>query len=264
VKFFYMAGYADIYEAGHTSGLTDRLRQSLARVALDRGAEILWPEDLPYPPDQREPVDLHKIPPTVHPAFLTQQTRPVITKYNDLPEAYFLYHGPCNPGAIQTLLRTWSWVAVPIGKDCPLVLVGLDQLRRQRVYSQLSDYALEETLQVLPALSPQELAGLYQGCRGLFHHAPESLWEGPVRQALASGRPVVAAKTDLAEALVGPAAYLIDERDTRAMGAALITIVVEESITESLSQAAQARSIRWNQALFREKLALIYQTVGGN
>jgi glycosyltransferase involved in cell wall biosynthesis len=258
------AGYAGRFEPGQSWRITDRIRQSLARGALDRVAAVLWPADLPYPPNRRAPNYLQKIPPTIHPAFLTNQNRPVNDELKDLPEAYFLYHGPCNRRAIQTLLRSWSWVARPIGETCPLVLVGLDEIERQQVYNQLLEYGLEGTVPMLPALSPQELAGLYQGCSGLFHPAQVSLWEGPVRQALASGRPVVAAKTDLAEALVGPAAYLIDEQDTRAMGAALITIMVEESIAASLSRAARARSVKWDSTLFREQLRLTYQGRVGN
>jgi glycosyltransferase involved in cell wall biosynthesis len=253
-----IADYEDRVEPDTSWGFTDRIRHSLTRAALDKVAAILWPADLPYSPHQRTRNNVRIISPTIHPVFLTPQTRPGNHVLKDLPEAYFLYHGPCNRHAIQTLLRSWSWVAGPIGENCPLVLVGLDETERQKVYHQLHEYDLGETVLILSSLSPQELAGLYQGCSGLFHPTQVSLWEGPVRQALASGRPIVAAKTELAEALVGPAAYLIDERDARAMGAALITIIVEESIATSLSGAAQERSTQWDPTLFREQLSFIY------
>jgi hypothetical protein len=261
---FAMADNIDRFESGQSWGLTDRIRQSLARGAMDRVAAILWPADLPYPAHQQTPNYLKIIPPTVHPAFLMPHTESVNNRLNDLPQAYFLYHGPCNPHAIRTLLRAWAWASGPIGEVCPLVIIGLDETGRQQVNNQLPEYDLEETVRMLPALSPIELAGLYQRSTGLFHPAQVCLWEGPVRQALASGRPVVAANTNLAEDLVGPAAYLIDEQNTRAMGAALITIIVEESVGESLSQAARKRALNWDPALFQKELKLTYRDLGGN
>jgi glycosyltransferase involved in cell wall biosynthesis len=260
----YKSGYANILSSGGSRAFADRLRWSLAAGALDRVNAILWPEDLPYPPDQRTPNNLQKMPPTVHPAFLTQQTRPAISALGDLPETYFLYHGPSNPRAFQTLFQAWSWVDRSLGEACRLVLVGVEETERQMIVNNLPEYNLEKTVQALPILPPQELAGVYQGSSGLFHPALVPLWEGPLRQALASGRPIVATKTHLAEALVGPAAYLIDEQDTRAMGAALITVIVEESIAARLSQAAQQRSLQWNPALFQEKLGALYKTLGEN
>jgi glycosyltransferase involved in cell wall biosynthesis len=264
VETFGLADRADRFEPGQSMGFIDRIRQSLARGAMDRIAVILWPADIPYPPHQQTPNYLKIIPPAVHPAFLMHQTGSVNNKLNDLPEAYFLYHGPCNHHVIQTLLRAWAWASGPIGEVCSLVIIGMDETGQQQVNNLLPEYDLEETVRMLPALSPQELARLYQGSSGLFHPAQICLWEGPVRQALASGRPVVAAKTNLAEALVGPAAYLIDEQNTRAMGAALITIVVEENVAESLSQAARERTLNWDPALFQEQLMLIYRTLGNN
>jgi hypothetical protein len=257
-------GHTSTAYAGQPSGFVHRLRQSLAIGALDQAAAILWPEDLPCPTNQRKPYRALIMPPTVHPAFLTQQFRPVNGELNDLPATYFLYHGPHSPRAIRNLLLTWSWASGPIGELSPLVIVGLQEIDRQQISYRLSEYDLEKTVHLLPALPPQELAWLYQGCNGLIHPAPVSVWEGPVRQALASCRPVVALKTGLAEALVGPAAYLVDERDTRAMGAALITISTEESIAISLSQAARERSLRWDSTHFQEKLTTTYQNLAGN
>jgi glycosyltransferase involved in cell wall biosynthesis len=255
---------ADRFERDQSMSFTDRVRQSLARGAMDRVAAILWPADLPYPPHQQTPNYLKIIPPAVHPAFLMRQTGSLNNKLKDLPEAYFLYHGPSNQNVIHTLLHAWAWASGPIGEVCPLVLIGLDETGQQQVNKLLPEYDLEGTVRMLPALSPQELARIYQGSSGLFHPAQICLWEGPVRQALASERPVVAAKTNLAEALVGPAAYLIDKHNPRAMGAALITIIVEESVAESLSQAARERTLNWDPALFQEQLMLTYRTLGIN
>jgi glycosyltransferase involved in cell wall biosynthesis len=62
-------------------------------------------------------------------------------------------------------------------------------------------------------------------------------------------------------ALVGPAAYLVKAGDTRAMGAALITILVEEEVSERLAQAARQRAGAWSLSAFADGLAEAYQEI---
>ncbi len=89
---------------------------------------------------------------------------------------------------------------------------------------------------ILPPLIPPEIPALYRRASALFHPAPVTPWGGPVRHALASGAPVVALETGLSSAMVGPAAYLVPGEDDRAMGAALITVIVEDEVREQLSR----------------------------
>jgi hypothetical protein len=83
--------------------------------------------------------------------------------------------------------------------------------------------------------------------------------------ALALGKPVVALETAVADALAGPAAYLVPTQAStqalaRALGAALITVLMEESIADSLEQAARKRSAGWKSDL-TEQLGVIYQAL---
>jgi glycosyltransferase involved in cell wall biosynthesis len=125
----------------------------------------------------------------------------------------------------------------------------------------LKTSGLADSLQVLPTLSPDELAGLYRACKGLFHPAPLSVWEGPLRYALSCARPIITAQSPLVDALLGPAAYSLPEKDFRGMGAAMITIAIEEEVEESLSRSARERSAKWDLGLFKQKLALNYKAL---
>jgi glycosyltransferase involved in cell wall biosynthesis len=156
-------------------------------------------------------------------------------------------------------LKAWSWAAGPIGQTYPLALVGVDPILEQPLRELLRETDLESSVRILPILPPVQLAFLYRHCTALFHPWPLSVWGDPVRHALATGRPVIASKSDRAESLVGPAAYLVSGNDTRGLGGALITIVVEEEMGENLSQAARARSAGWDMAVFQEKLSHVYR-----
>jgi glycosyltransferase involved in cell wall biosynthesis len=145
-----------------------------------------------------------------------------------------------------------------------LIWVGLEEEWRDGVRGLLAAGQLGETLRFLPALSPGALALVYQGCSALLHPTPVYPWGDALRLALASGKPAVGLESALGDALVGPAAYLVrsgeSEGEThRSLGAALISVVVEESLAERLSQAARQRAADWDDEAFAPALQALYQ-----
>jgi glycosyltransferase involved in cell wall biosynthesis len=169
-----------------------------------------------------------------------------------------LYHGPGRSGELRRLLETWSWAAGSVGEYYPLILVGLDDAQRSSLGQLAQEYGLEGTIRSLPSLPPSLLAAVYRGCSVLLHPGPVSPWGDPLRLALASGLPVVAAESPLADALVGPAGYLAPAGDPRTLGAALITVLVEDELASRLSQAARQRAAAWKLDLFPERLLETY------
>jgi glycosyltransferase involved in cell wall biosynthesis len=229
---------------------------------------LLWPEDLPLPATQ---TPVHRLPPVVHPAFLPAASSPGSAQpiqeelaALDLPETYLLYHGPGDDQALQRLLDAWSWAAASIGEYYPLVLAGLENPAQDRLAVLLAEYQLTGTARPLPPLSLSALAAVYRGCRALFHPAEISPWGDPARLALACGKPLVGLETELAAALAGAAGYLVPPLEPyparcRALGAALITVVVEDSLADSLSQAALDRAVTWEFDRFSSSLKEFYR-----
>ena len=246
------------------AGPVARLRDALAQGGMARVRGLLWPADLPAPTPSSP---IYTLPPLVHPAFLRQSAPlPGDDSALELPETYILYHGPQSPRALRRLLAAWSWAAGSIGTYYPLLLLSWDSPRREQFSALLEEYQLGETVRVLPPMPPEAAAALYRGCTALFQPAPISIWGEPVRLALASAKPVVAVESLLADALVGPAAYLVpvdagDPGAARALGAALITVVVEENVSEELSKAARQRATAWRNAGFAQHLLEVYQAV---
>jgi glycosyltransferase involved in cell wall biosynthesis len=244
-----------------------RLSQALAVGGLERKQALLWPDDLPIPEGEKS---LHSLPPVVHPIFrigarLASPTKTLQDELTslDLPETYLLYHGPSDEATLHRLLDSWSWAAGSIGEYYPLVLVGLEGPAQDRLAALLAEYQLSGTARPLPALSLPALAAIYQGCSALFHPAEVSPWGDPARIALACGKPLVGLESARAAALSGPAGYLISTHESypatcRALGAALITVVVEESVAEALSRNAQARSAAWQFERFARRLREYY------
>jgi hypothetical protein len=244
--------------------MASRLREALGQGGRVRASGILWPEDLPA---LRSNVPLMSIPPVVHPAFSKSQpgSKDDISSL-DLPETYVLYHGPYKLSDLQRLLRAWTWAAGAIGEYYPLLLVGMGKSGRENLELLQDVYELGKTVRPLPEIPHSGLVWLYQNSSALFHPAPISPWGSPVRMALACGKPVVALESPLADALVGPAAYLVPVSESeancnRALGAALLTVVVEESVANALSETACQRVDSWHSADFTTALLTAYQQI---
>jgi glycosyltransferase involved in cell wall biosynthesis len=247
-----------------------RLRLSLAQGGMVQVKEILWPLDLP---GSELSGKLATLPPIVPLDFIPRaagQLQPSDNKaisFADrfeklgLPESFFLYHGPGDRRNLEQLLQAWKWAAAAIGASYPLVVIGLTHQAKKIFSSLVEEYDIGDNQRVLPDVKPDLLPNLYQGCTAVFHSAPASPWCGPVRLALACGKPLVASESLLTDAIAGPAAYLVDEEDARALGAALVTVVVEEQVAESLSAAAIKRSANWLFPGFGEQLLERYHKV---
>lgn len=249
--------------------LAGRLRQAFSQGGLVRTAALLWPVDLPLsgggPPAVRLPAVVHPV--FSSEAFPVSKLDPTVRaelQALNLAENYLLYHGPADEPDLRQLLDAWSWAAGSIGADFPLLLVGLDGQSQDRLSALLAEYQLTGTAWPLPPLSLSALAVVYRGCTALIHLSPVSPWGDPLRLALACARPVVGLESEGAAALIGPAGYLVPPSQPypqlcRALGAALITLVVEQSLAADLSQAAQARAASWKFDLFANSLMECYR-----
>jgi hypothetical protein len=247
------------------SGFRARLGKSIGSGGAARASASLWPMDLPAP--QPALANLVCLPPLTNRHFLPapgsqaggggQALAELRTL--GLPETYILYHGPGSISMLRLVMEAWSWAAQALGGELSLVLLGLNEAERLQLKNLLSGSDLAKTVIALEQCPPALLPWIYQRCEVYFHPAPVSPWGDPVRQALACGRPVVAASSPAMEALVGPAAYLAPAGDGRALGAALISVVVETSLGEDLAGKARQRAEAWSTDAFSQKLGEIYR-----
>lgn len=247
--------------------ILDRLRKSLAQGGMVRVREILWPVDLPAP---QIPGQLGWLSPILPPGFDLEETsdsddRPPsgvgILENFDLPYEFIIYHGPGDIWSLVQLLQAWTWAASAIGESHPLLLLGLDSAAINELPALKEEHDLGGSLQVLSDVTPDILPFLYQRCSAVFHPMPASPWSGPVRLTLASGKPLVASESSVTDAITGPAAYLAPAGNPRALGAALVTVVVEEQVAERLSAAARRRAANWEMDKFSAQLWGIYNQV---
>lgn len=237
----------------HLYPVAERLRLATGQGGLSAAQAQLWPADLPLPaPNQIA------CPPFVHPEFSvsTSQKDP---STEELPETFVLYLGPNNEADLRRLLSAWSWAAGPIGSSYPLLLAGQNPAARDFAWMLIKEFQATDTVQMLPQVPIPSIPAIYQRCTVLFHPAEISPWGDPVLHSMAVGKPIAAAATGWAGSRLGPAAYLAPLDDPRALGAALITLVVEEDMAEKLGQTARQRANSWNSATVQAALGKLWK-----
>lgn len=245
---------------GEKAGFLARAADALAYGGMTRARACLWPADLSIPPGEQA----RSLAPAVHPAFQSASSQ--TSGMPELPDTYILYHGPSNERSLRALLEVWNWAAGSIGEYYPLLLVGLTPAEQDRLARLLAEYGLTGTARPLPPLKVSALAAVYRRAAALIHLQEPEPWCGSARLALAAGKPVVGLDGERMGALVGPAAYLArrgggPEAAHRALGAALISVIVEDSLADMLAQAARERSAGWSLEKFSAGLVDIYASL---
>ncbi len=121
---------------------------------------------------------------------------------------------------------------------------------------------LEDTIVPYPSLPTRYLPQIYARAAVLFHPAPATPAGSPLRLALAWGVPIAGLEEPTTEALVGDAAYLAPATDPRALGAALVTLMVEPAVAEALAQRGITRASTWTDAKFLQAITQALSKIG--
>ena len=235
--------------SGGAKNFKDRIQEAVGMGGLTHARAVFWPDDLPMPDSS---LPFVSIPPLIHPLFQSNQPSPAIEFWPgvDLPQTYILYHGPLDQTSIEHLLEAWSWAAGSIGTYYPLLLYGGLENQQHWILETARRLGLDENLFLLPPGSPVQLAALYCGCSALFQPGPISPWGDPVHHAMSCAKPVVAADNLWSAARLGSSGFLAPATDLRALGAALITVIVEDDLAERLAVGAKQRVKSWNPSDF--------------
>lgn len=236
--------------AEYNAAATGRSRMAAAQAhgGLAR-ARLLWPSDLPAP---THPGALATLPPTA--------TRLAASAPANTPQEYLLTHGSGQPEALLPLLKAWTWAADSIGELYPLLIASLDSAQEAWLQEQLAIFDVHDSVQIIQS-TPSQLHALIQSCTAFIHPEPPTPWGSSLRQALAYGKAVIAVQDPLTEAMAGAAAYLAPAGDTRSLGAAILTVVVEEGVRAALEQQAQQKSASWQAGAFEAALEAVYSAL---
>jgi hypothetical protein len=142
---------------------------------------------------------------------------------------------------LPLLLAAWTWVEGSIGDAAPLAILGLEPLVEQAARAQARELGIEASLKILPPAMLSELPDLYRGAAAYLSVGPAANGQ-PLRWALSCGVPIAGLNSPETDSILGEAAYLVPPGEARRLGAACLTLLVEEQVASALRQKGLVRA----------------------
>lgn len=200
-----------------------------------------------------------------HPRIGAERDAEVRAKYH-LPDQFVLYLGGFDlRKQVKQLIAAWTYVSQAVGDEYPLVIAGREPNWGAPMFPDARRYAAElevdDTIQWIGYVDEADKPALYR-LASVFVYP--SRYEGfglPVLEAMASGTPVVANDVSSIPEVAGEGAYLVPDGDSRTMGAAILALLLQEPLRETVIAQGLARAtyFSWRKTA-RETLA-IYERV---
>lgn len=234
------------------SGVSDRLRRA-TRAAASLGATTFMWADLPERvPNAGAAI---RLPPWVAERFRPAAEAgdaPIRTRLG-LADGYVLSFAVGERDATR-LLSAWSWVAPSVGQAHPLVVAGMHVDTDPATRLLADRLGLADTLRLVDKLAYADLPAVMRGAAVLL--VPGKPADGQLlRWALACGAPVAAAAMPESGSILGEAAYVAPADDPRALGAACLSLLVDDNLAESLKAAGARRAGSYHSGRGVEELA---------
>ena len=219
----------------------DSLTVSLGRAGARGARAALVPADLPS-------IDTRPTPLT-YPPFVSRRFGP---DFEQVPDPYVLCHG-CGREDLSLVLAAWTWVEGSLGDSYPLLFAGADPEAEPLITPLAEDLDIAESVEILADDAEGDLVGLYRGAAALLGGEFPAGGQ-PLRWALAAGISIAATRTATNESIVGEAAYLVPAGDARTLGAACLTVLIQEPVADALREKSRLRAANLTSAEGAETL----------
>lgn len=229
------------WEAGPADGASavERVRWSLGKAGLRGAAAAIVFADQPRPAPGG--IRFATLPPSVSPAFRSVPSPDDLATRSrlGLPDAYVLSLAP-PADRLELLLAAWTWVDGSVGDSIPLAIAGLASPLSEGLQSRARELDVAGSVRVLEEIEVSDLPAVFRGAQAYLDADGSSAQA--LRWAIACGLPVAAMESPTSAPALGEAAYLSPAEDSRALGAACLTLLVEPEVAGPLRQKGLVRA----------------------
>ncbi|MCA0456621.1 MAG: glycosyltransferase family 4 protein [Chloroflexi bacterium] len=200
-----------------------------------------------------------------HPRMGAERDAAVRAKY-DLPDQFVLYMGGFDiRKQVNQLLLAYTYVGQAEGDNIPLVIAGREPEWGSPMFPDLRKYAAElnitDYIRWIGYIDEADKPSLYR-LADVFVYP--SIYEGfglPVLEAMASGTPVVANNVSSIPEVASDAAFLVDEGNAKAMGGAIIALLLQQPFRDSLINQGLARATHFSWRKTAKETLAVYEKV---
>jgi len=205
-----------------------------------------------------------------HPRLGAEKDAAVRRKY-DLPDQYVLYLGGFDARKrLAQLLHAFTYVSRAEGENTYLVIAGrepeswvsgTDDPLFPNMRRLAADLKISEYIRWLGYVDEEDKPSLYRMASVFVFPSRAEGFGLMLLEAMQSGTPVVANNIPVFDEIAGDAAYLVEDGDARAMGGAILALLLQDPLRETqiTRGLGQATRFSWRKTA-RETLA-VYETV---
>jgi glycosyltransferase involved in cell wall biosynthesis len=200
-----------------------------------------------------------------HPRLGAERDAAVKAKYA-LPDDFVLYLGGFDRRKrVDVALQAYTYVGRAQGEETPLIIAGREPAWGTPIFPDLRQAAarlkVEPYVRWIGAVDEADKPSLYRLARVFVF---PSIYEGfglPVIEAMACGTPVVASDIPVMREITGSAAYLVKPEDARAMGGALIALLIQDPLREEQIQRGLSVATRYRWSKTARETRAVYDKV---
>ncbi|NWF68320.1 MAG: glycosyltransferase family 4 protein [Chloroflexi bacterium] len=200
-----------------------------------------------------------------HPRLGAERDAAVRAKYA-LPDDFVLYIGGFDVRKqLNQLLLAYTYVAQAEGDAYPLVIAGREPQWGTLMFPDMRRYAAElgltEHIRWIGFVDEADKPSLFRLAKVFAY---PSIYEGfglPVLEAMASGTPVVANEIPALTEIVGDGAFLVEVGDARKMAGALLALLGQKPLRESLTNLGLAQATRFSWRKTAQETLAAYERV---
>jgi len=248
----------------YTSLVTAATRGAAHVITLSNASKKDIVERIGYPPKQIT-VTYLATDESYHPRMGIERDAAVKAKY-DLPDRFVLYLAGFDiRKQLNRALLAYTYVGPSEGDNAPLIIAGREPAWGTPMFPDMRQYAhdlnVEDYVRWIGYVDEADKPSLYR-LADVFVYP--SIYEGfglPVLEAMASGAPVVACDIPVMREIVGDAAYLVDQDNERQMGAAILSLLLQEPLREQLIQRGLSQVTRFSYRKTARETLSVYERV---
>jgi glycosyltransferase involved in cell wall biosynthesis len=248
----------------YTSLVTASARGSSHTVTISQAAKDDIVKHLQLPPDSITVTHL-AADEAYHPRLGAELDAEVKRKYQ-LPDDFVLYLGGFDVRKrVNQLLLAYTYVTQAQGDEFPLVLAGREPQWGTPVFPDMRAYAqqlqITDYLRWIGYVDEADKPSLYRLARVFVYPTRYEGFGLPLLEAMASGTPVVANEVSCLPEIAGDGAYLVRDGEARAMGGAILALLLQEPFRDSVINQGLARATAFSWRKTAKETLAVYQRV---
>jgi glycosyltransferase involved in cell wall biosynthesis len=176
-----------------------------------------------------------------------------------LDRDYILFVGTLEPRKnVDGLIKAFDWLKKEYGIKHKLYIVGMKGWMFDKIFKAYDEAQFKKDIVFKGYVNDKELESLYQNA-SLF--AYPSFYEGfgfPILEAFSYGLPVVTSSTSSCGEVAGEAALLIEPSDYKEIATAILKLINDKELRETLSRKAIARAKEFTWTRTAEKFLTLF------